>query len=350
MHACMHACINTFIHSYMRILVLLIYDFERPKSLERNDGQAGRRLPGRSWRREGRQGSWGRWGWRRNRPCQAGPVICGRSWGFNGDISWIFHEQLWLVVSYTIGVPPYFILLKMDFPGFPIFLTIQLLGYPHLWKPPYDVWVCIKIRNSHGWSWLSCYETARGQAGMSHFETKPYIEQPYQGDTSVKSCAWSSICQSSAKLVCVCVCVFFFRVNFRAPALRISGHGHFKHKRLCRSISVRFCFLWTGDDDDDDDDDDDEEIVRHFCKRPQDFETKDICNYIVWIQHFAIVLNPTSTPKKCFLTQNFEEQEPNQNDVFLSQLPILVILWLVFPVVNPASGETWKSSIKVCFP
>ena len=54
--------------------------------------------------------------------------------------------------------------------------------------------------------------------------------------------------------------------------------------------------------------------MRHFCKRPQDFETKDICNYIVWIQHFAIVLNPTSTPKKNFLTQNFEEQEPNQND------------------------------------
>ena len=43
------------------------------------------------------------------------------------------------------------------------------------------------------------------------------------------------------------------------------------------------------------------EVVRRLCMRPQDFETEDICNYIVWIQHFGIILNPTSTPQKNFV-------------------------------------------------
>ena len=229
---------------------------------------------------------------------------------------------------------------------------------------------CIKIPNS---SWLimagSAMNCRSETGGMPvQFETKPC--------RAALSCTWNYICQSSAKLVCFfpgCVAwtnsTYDCYLDISAAFFKVpASKGIFWELRPCGSPFGGFClqvlqpffaFLVQNLDDmmtmtmtmtmttmttmmmmmttmmingy---------EVVRRLCMRPQDFETEDICNYIVWIQHFGIVLNPTSTPKKNFVRCSpsffFNPEFPKKKNqirmICFSQLPInldlLKMLWL----------------------
>ena len=68
--------------------------------------------------------------WAKHEPCNAGPQApsCEKL-RWNSSVNWVYGSW-WFP---EIGVPPV-IILFID--GFSIKKTIQLLGYPHLWKPP----------------------------------------------------------------------------------------------------------------------------------------------------------------------------------------------------------------------